>query len=80
MATFIRFEDLEVWKQAREIAKEIKELLGNGYFIREYKLADQMKASSGSVMDNIAEGFDRDSRLEFVNFLSYAKGSCGELK
>ncbi len=49
-------------------------------FKQEFRLVQQMKASGRSVMENIAEGFDRDSRLEFINFLSIAKGSCGELK
>lgn len=80
MAKINRFEDLEIWQLARKQAKEIYILLGTEVYKREYKLKDQMKASAGSVMDNIAEGFDRDSRLELINFLSIAKGSCGELK
>jgi four helix bundle protein len=46
----------------------------------DYKLIEQIHAASGSVMDNIAEGFERSSRLEFINFLTYAKGSTGEVK
>jgi four helix bundle protein len=80
MATIRKFEDLDIWQLARQLSKEIKLLTDTEIFSKEFKLKDQMKRSSGSIMDNIAEGFDRDSRLEFVNFLSIAKGSCGELK
>lgn len=80
MATIRKFEDLDVWQLARQLSKEIKLLTDLDAFSKEFKLKDQMKRSSGSNMDDIAEGFDRNSRLEFINFLSIAKGSCGELK
>jgi len=81
MGTVRRFEDLEIWKLARVLAKKIHELYSaSPAFSRDYKLKDQINGSSGSVMDNIAEGFDRCSRNEFVNFLSISKGSIGELK
>lgn len=80
MATIKRFEDLEIWQLSRELAKEIYQLTLKEKFIHEYKLKEQVKASSGSVMDNIAEGFGRGSRLEFINFLSFAKGSADEVK
>lgn len=80
MATIRKFEDLDIWQLARQLSKEIKLLTDLDAFSKEFKLKDQMKRSSGSNMDNIAEGFDRNSRLEFINFLSIAKGSCGELK
>jgi four helix bundle protein len=47
---------------------------------KEFRFAEQMKSAAGSIMDNIAEGFERNSRLEFVNSLSISKGECGELK
>lgn len=78
MAKITKFEELEIWQLSRSLAKNVYELLKN--FDKEYRLCDQMKASSRSIMENIAEGFDRDSRLEFINFLSISKGSCGELK
>jgi len=80
MATIENFEELEIWKLARELSKEISELLSSAPLSKDYKLKDQMNGSSGSVMDNIAEGFERGSKNEFVNFLSYSKGSLGELK
>ena len=81
MATVTKFEELEVWQLARELTNEIFETFSNSeQFSRDYKLKDQINGSSGSVMDNIAEGFERGGRNEFINFLSYAKGSAGEVK
>ena len=81
MATVTRFEELEVWKLARVLAKKVYELYTTTeLFSKDYKLRDQINASSGSGMDNIAEGFNRGSTNEFINFLSYAKGSVGEVK
>jgi four helix bundle protein len=79
--TIRRFEDLDVWKLSRELAMEVfKEYTTSDCFSKDYKLRDQINASAGSVMDNIAEGFERNSRNEFVNFLSFSKGSVGELQ
>lgn len=80
MATVKKFEELEVWKKARLLANEVYELTSHGSLAKDFKLRDQMNSSSGSIMDNIAEGFERSSRLEFINFLSIAKGSAGELR
>ncbi|MDB5281266.1 MAG: four helix bundle protein [Bacteroidota bacterium] len=80
MATIKRFEDLESWKRARELAREIWKATQMGTFMRDYKLKDQINSASGSTMDNIAEGFGRGGRSEFVNFLSIAKGSNDETK
>ena len=78
MATIEKFEDLDIWKEARLLSKEIILLSKNTELKTDFKLRDQIKGSSGSVMDNIAEGFERDGNLEFRQFLSIAKGSAGE--
>ena len=80
MATIKRFEDLELWKKSRSLANDIYEIICSGTLAKDFKLRDQMNDSSGSIMDNIAEGFERSSRLEFINFLSISKGSAGELR
>lgn len=80
MATIKRFEDMESWKLARELCKKIGDKIDNGSFKRNFRLIDQIDGSSGSIMDNIAEGFERGTRAEFIQFLGYSKGSCGELR
>ena len=80
MATVERFEELKVWQKARELCREINQLTQQPEFAKDYSLKDQIKRSSGSVMDNIAEGFDRQSSKEFRQFLYIAKGSCSEVK
>jgi four helix bundle protein len=80
MATFQRFEDIEAWQLAREISGEVYKVSGRGEFALDFELKGQIRASSGSMMDNIAEGFDRGGKNEFVQFLSIGKGSSGELK
>lgn len=81
MATITIFEELEVWQLARELANEIFELFTSSEsFAKDFKLRDQINGSSGSLMDNIAEGFERGGRNEFINFLTYSKGSAGEVK
>lgn len=80
MATITKFEDLEIWQLARELSKEIYSLTFIEPIKSDFRLKDQMRGSSGSIMDNIAEGFERGSKLEFINSLGYAKGEVGELK
>ncbi|MGB8704854.1 MAG: four helix bundle protein [Gillisia sp.] len=80
MATIRKFEDLEIWKTARKLAKEIIIISESTGLKTDYKLKEQIKSSSGSIMDNIAEGFERDGSIEFRQFLSIAKGSAGETR
>ena len=75
-----RFEDLEIWKLAREIAKEVNQLTKRSDFSKDFELIKQIKSSSGSSMDNIAEGFERNGNHEFHQFLSISKGSSGETR
>jgi four helix bundle protein len=78
MATFKSFTEILAWQKARELSKAIFELTCQGTFSRDFGLKDQINRATGSIMDNIAEGFNRGSKNEFVNFLSYSKGSTGE--
>jgi len=80
MATFKNFEEIVAWQKARELCKKIKKLTEKPEFTRDYKLKDQILSSSGSIMDNIAEGFERQGNKEFVQFLYISKGSCGETR
>ena len=80
MATITKFEDLEIWQEARKLAKEVFILSKETALKTDFRFKEQIKASSGSVMDNIAEGFERDGNLEFRQFLSVAKGSAGETR
>ncbi|MFO7827637.1 MAG: four helix bundle protein [Bacteroidales bacterium] len=80
MATVERFEDLIAWQKARQYAHEIYELTCLDRFSRDFSLVDQIRKSSGSVMDNIAEGFERGGNKEFIQFLYIAKGSLSETK
>lgn len=80
MATIKRFEDLEAWKKARVLANDIYHITLKENFAKNYKFKDQILSSSGSVMDNIAEGFGRGGKIEFIQFLGIAKGSLEESK
>jgi four helix bundle protein len=80
MATIVKFEDMDIWKDARSLSCEIIQIIKGTELNVDYRLRDQIKGSSGSVMDNIAEGFERDGNMEFRQFLSIAKGSAGETR
>ncbi len=74
------FEDLKVWQKVRELANLIYAATRQGEFARDYGLADQIRRAAVSVLSNIAEGFERGSYTEFIQFLYIAKGSCGEVR
>ncbi|MCR5424569.1 MAG: four helix bundle protein [Bacteroidales bacterium] len=74
------FEELEIFQKARDLCKEIYAITKEGDFRSDSRFVQQIHASVGSVMDNIAEGFERDGNKEFINFLYIAKGSCGEVR
>lgn len=80
MATITQFEDLEIWRLARIQTNEFDALVETTLLAKDFELRNQMNASSGSVMDCIAEGFDRSGNTEFKNFLIIAKGSNGEFR
>lgn len=80
MGKIKEFEDLEIWQHARGLCSEVWGLIETSPLGKDYKLRDQMNGSSGSIMDNIAEGFERNGNREFVQFLSISKASCGELR
>jgi four helix bundle protein len=74
------FEELPCWQKARELCQVVFELINQVKFSKDFSLKDQIWRSSGSVMDNIAEGFDDGSLKEFVRFLGYSQRSCGEVQ
>jgi len=71
---------LEIWKLARKLYSTVFILTSKKPFCNDFRFRDQMRASSGSISDNIAEGFERGGNKEFIQFLSVSKGSCGETR
>jgi four helix bundle protein len=80
MATFQKFEDIEAWQRARKLTREIYTVSNENPFSKDFGLRDQIRKASVSIMSNIAEGFERGGTKEFIQFLSIAKGSSGELR
>ena len=80
MGTFKQFEDIEAWQRARALAGDVYAQTQEGTFARDFALRDQVNRAAVSVMSNIAEGSERDSRREPARFLSIAKGSAGEVR
>ncbi len=76
----LRFEDLEIWQLARALCIDIYEIAQNSDLKTDFKLYYQIDGSSGSIMDIIAEGFERNGNKEFIQFLSISKASCGETR
>ena len=80
MAKVDKFEDLTIWKQARLLSADVYEITKTGDFKYDSRFVQQIRAAVGSIMDNIAEGFERGGNKEFIQFLYIAKGSCGEVR
>jgi four helix bundle protein len=80
MPKVLRFEDLEVWQEARVFARRVFEITHDLAFPKDFGYISQINNAAGSVMDNIAEGFERGGKKEFIQFLSIAKGSAGEVR
>ena len=80
MGSFDRFEDIESWQKGRELVRMVYEVSTRGEFSKDFGLRDQIHRAGVSVVSNIAEGFERGGDREFIQFLSIAKGSAGELK
>ena len=80
MSKVEKFEDLAIFQSARSLCKEVYAITKDGDFSKDSRFVQQIHAAAGSIMDNIAEGFERQGNKEFVNFLYIAKGSCGEVR
>ena len=80
MATIRRFEDLQSWQKARQLANAVYDLAGHERFAKDFQLRDRIRGASGSVMHNIAEGFDSGSNPEFIRFLKLARRSASEVQ
>ena len=78
--TINSFEDLEIWKLSRTLCMDIYQISDSHEFKSDMRFCSQIRAAAGSIMDNIAEGFEREGKKEFIQFLYIAKGSCGEVR
>jgi four helix bundle protein len=80
MSTFKSFEEINAWQRGRDLTNLVYKVTAEGKFARDFALCDQMRRASISIMSNIAEGFERDGTKEFIQFLSVARGSAGEIR
>jgi four helix bundle protein len=80
MSKIHRFEDIEAWQMARQLTVEVYRLTLKEDFIRDYGMKDQIRRASVSIMNNIAEGFERGSNKDFAKFLFISRGSAGEVR
>ena len=80
MAKIEKFEDIQAWKLAREVTRQIYEISSTEKFSRDFALVNQIRRASISIISNIAEGFERSGNKKFIQFLAIAKGSCGEVR
>ena len=74
------FTEIDAWKEARILTRNIYSITNKSPFSRDFGLKDQMTRAAVSISSNIAEGAERDSKLEFIRFLHIAKGSAAELR
>lgn len=74
------FEDLQVWKDSRILVKSIYQITSDGKFSKDFGLREQIQRASVSIMNNIAEGFERNNNKDYIKFLGYSKGSAGEVR
>ena len=79
MATYKSFTDLPIWKEAVEFAAEIYKFCETGKLKTDYRMKDQLRAAASSISNNIAEGFEYGNTKIFIRFLTYSKGSSGEV-
>ena len=75
-----RFEDLECWREAKGLTRNLYEFTKRIEFSKDFRLAGQMTGAAISIMNNICEGFDAQSNNEFVRFLNYSRRSCSEVQ
>ena len=80
MARIQEFEDLDVWKLARKLTVQVYALSRNGAFAKDYGFCNQIRRAVVSIVSNIAEGFERRSNSQFIQFLDIANGSAGEVR
>ncbi len=80
MASYKNFEDLEIWQLSRVLCNDIYKIIENSNLKNNYRFSNQIDDSSGFIMDNIAEGFERGGNKEFIQFLYISKASCGETR
>lgn len=80
MTTAKRFEELEVWQNAKDLTNLVYKVSTDGAFARDFGLRDQMRRAAVSIMSNIAEGFESQAQATFIKYLKHAKGSAGELR
>ncbi len=80
MVTFQTFEDIQVWQKARILTHEIYTISSHGQLGKDFRLREQIRKASVSIISNIAEGFERDGGKKFIQFLAIAKGSVGEVR
>ncbi|MFT9494653.1 four helix bundle protein [Anaerosolibacter sp.] len=80
MSVIKRFEEIDSWIMARSLVKDIYHISATSTLNKDYGLRDQIQRAGVSIMSNIAEGFERGNRKEFIYFLRIARGSCAEVK